>query len=76
MGLNLSMPSLIGALGLAGVVINDGIIMMTYLKKQKLWMKFCKSNKRFRPIIITSVTTLVGMLSLILYPSGEAVIFQ
>ncbi|WP_423494947.1 efflux RND transporter permease subunit [Malaciobacter marinus] len=35
MGLNLSMPSIIGALGLAGVVINDGIIMMTYLKKAK-----------------------------------------
>ena len=40
MGMNLSMPSMIGALGLAGVVINDGIIMMTYLKKQKLWMKY------------------------------------
>ena len=61
MGLNLSMPSLIGALGLAGVVkINDGIIMMTYLKKQKTMDEiFEKSNKRFRPIIITSVTTLV-----------------
>lgn len=77
MGLNLSMPSLIGALGLAGVVINDGIIMMTYLKKAKnIDEIFARATKRFRPIIITSVTTLVGMLSLILYPSGEAVIFQ
>lgn len=77
MGLNLSMPSLIGALGLAGVVINDGIIMMTYLKKAKTMDEiFVRATKRFRPIIITSVTTLIGMLSLILYPSGEAVIFQ
>lgn len=77
MGLNLSMPSIIGALGLSGVVINDGIIMMTYLKKAKTMGEiFERATKRFRPIIITTVTTVVGMLSLILYPSGEAVIFQ
>lgn len=76
-GLNLSMPSMIGALGLAGVVINDGIIMMTYLKKAKTIDEiFSRATKRFRPIIITTVTTIVGMLSLILFPSGEAVIFQ
>jgi multidrug efflux pump subunit AcrB len=33
MDINLTMPSIVGALGLAGVVVNDGIIMMTYLKK-------------------------------------------
>jgi multidrug efflux pump subunit AcrB len=77
MGLNLSMPSMIGALGLAGVVINDGIIMMTYLKKAKTIEEiFARAIKRFRPIIITTVTTIVGMLSLILFPSGEAAIFQ
>lgn len=76
-GLNLSMPSLIGALGLSGVVINDGIIMMTYLKKAKtLDDIFYRATKRFRPIIITTVTTIIGMSSLILFPSGEAVIFQ
>ena len=77
MGLNLSMPSMIGALGLAGVVINDGIIMMTYLKKAKdVEEIFARATKRFRPIIITTVTTIIGMMSLILFPSGEAVIFQ
>ena len=77
MGLNLSMPSMIGALGLAGVVINDGIIMMTYLKKANTVEEiFERATKRFRPIIITTVTTIVGMMSLILFPSGEAAIFQ
>ena len=77
MGLNLSMPSMIGALGLAGVVINDGIIMMTYLKKAKnLDEIFIRATKRFRPIIITTVTTLIGMSSLIFFPTGQAVIFQ
>ena len=77
MGLNLSMPSMIGALGLAGVVINDGIIMMTYLKKAKTLEEiFQRATKRFRPIIITTITTLIGMSSLIFFPTGQAVIFQ
>ncbi|MEA2016975.1 MAG: efflux RND transporter permease subunit [Campylobacterota bacterium] len=77
MGINLSMSAMIGALGLAGVVINDGIIMMTYLKKAKnLEELFYRATKRFRPIIITTVTTLIGMSSLIFFPSGQAVIFQ
>jgi len=77
MGLNLSMPSIIGALGLAGVVINDGIIMMTYLKKaKKIDEFFYRTIKRFRPIILTTITTLIGMSSLIFFPTGQAVIFQ
>jgi hydrophobic/amphiphilic exporter-1 (mainly G- bacteria), HAE1 family len=31
---------------------------------------------RFRPIILTSVTTLVGLSTLIFFPVGQAVIFQ
>ncbi|HIP12295.1 MAG TPA: efflux RND transporter permease subunit [Arcobacter sp.] len=77
LGLNLSMPSMIGGLGLAGVVINDGIIMMTYLKKaSNIEEVFIRAAKRFRPIIITTVTTLIGMSSLIFFPAGQAAIFQ
>jgi len=77
LGLNLSMPSIIGALGLAGVVINDGIIMMTYLKKAKTIEEvFFRATKRFRPIVLTTVTTLIGMSSLIFFATGQAVIFQ
>ncbi len=77
LGLNLSMPSIIGALGLAGVVINDGIIMMTYLKKAKtIEDVFIRATKRFRPIVLTTITTLIGMSSLIFFATGQAVIFQ
>jgi HAE1 family hydrophobic/amphiphilic exporter-1 len=77
MGLNLSMPSIIGALGLAGVVINDGIIMMTYLKKANdLEEVMYRATKRFRPIILTTVTTIIGLSSLMFFPTGQAVIFQ
>ncbi|MGK0255829.1 MAG: HAE1 family hydrophobic/amphiphilic exporter-1, partial [Arcobacteraceae bacterium] len=76
-GLNLSMPSIIGALGLAGVVINDGIIMMTYLKKAKnIEEVFFRATKRFRPIVLTTITTVIGMSSLIFFATGQAVIFQ
>ena len=77
MGVNLGMTTMIGALGLAGVVINDGIIMMTYLKKAKTIEEvFIQGAKRFRPIILTSVTTLIGVSTMIFFPTGQAVIFQ
>jgi multidrug efflux pump subunit AcrB len=74
---NIGMPSLVGILGLSGVVINDGIIMLVTLKDAKsIDDIFRLSAKRFRPIILTSVTTLVGLSTLIFFPTGQAVIFQ
>lgn len=77
MGMNMSMPTLVGGLGLAGVVINDGIIMMTYLKRAKnIDEVFIEATKRLRPIVLTSVTTIIGLSTLIFFPTGQAVIFQ
>lgn len=77
LGVNLSMPSIIGMLGLSGVVINDGIIMIMNLKKAKNMEDiFFYASKRFRPIILTSVTTLIGLSSLVFFPTGQAAIFQ
>ena len=77
LGLNLSMPSIIGMLGLSGVVINDGIIMMMNLKKAKTMDDiYHYASKRLRPIMLTSVTTLIGLSSLIFFPTGQAAIFQ
>ena len=77
LGVNLSMPSIIGMLGLSGVVINDGIIMIMNLKKaNNMDDIFFYAAKRFRPIILTSVTTLIGLSSLVFFPTGQAAIFQ
>ncbi|MBE0496688.1 MAG: efflux RND transporter permease subunit [Campylobacterales bacterium] len=77
MGMTLSMTSLIGALGLAGVVINNGIIMMTYIRQSRNMEElFAQATKRLRPIVLTSLTTLIGLASLIFFPTGQAVIFQ
>ncbi len=77
MGLDLSMPSVIGALGLAGVVINDGIIMLDFIRKSNNLEELLKRAKlRLRPIFLTSITTLVGLSTLIFFPSGQAMIMQ
>ncbi len=77
LGLNLSMPSIIGMLGLSGVVVNDGIIMIMNLKKaNNLEEIFLYASKRFRPIILTSITTVIGLASLVFFPTGQAAIFQ
>ena len=77
LGVNLSMPSIIGMLGLSGVVINDGIIMVMNLKKaDNLEDIFYYASKRFRPIVLTSITTLIGLSSLVFFPTGQATIFQ
>ena len=77
MGLNISLPSLIGALGLAGVIVNDGIIMMdTINKATKRDEIFALAARRLRPIIITSITTIVGLASLIFFATAQAVTFQ
>ena len=77
MGLNLSIPSIVGALGLAGVIVNDGILMLSIIKTAKRQADISTlATKRFRPIILTSVTTIIGLSSLIFFATGQAVTFQ
>jgi len=77
LGINLTMPSIIGILGLAGVVINDGIIMLDFLHgTHKSEDFFSRAKLRLRPIVITSATTFLGLLTLIFYATGQAVILQ
>ncbi len=77
LGINLSMTSIIGILGLAGVVVNDGIIMLDFLHGTHKLEEFLQRAKlRLRPIIITTLTTFLGLYTLIFYASGQAVILQ
>jgi hydrophobic/amphiphilic exporter-1 (mainly G- bacteria), HAE1 family len=77
LGIPLTMPSIIGILGLAGVVINDGIIMLDFLHgTHKSEEFFTRAKHRLRPILITSITTFLGLFTLIFYASGQAVILQ
>ena len=77
MGLNLTMPGLIGMVGLAGVIVNDGIIMMDFIKKAKNIEELKEySLLRLRPILLTSLTTILGLSTLIFFASGQSLILQ
>ena len=77
MGINLTMPGLIGVVGLAGVVVNDGLIMVSFIKDAKdseTLMK--KARTRLRPILLTSITTVLGLSTLMFFAAGQALILQ
>jgi multidrug efflux pump subunit AcrB len=77
MGLNLTMPGLIGIVGLAGVIVNDGIIMMDFIQKAKNLTEMKElALLRLRPILLTSLTTILGLSTLIFFASGQALILQ
>ena len=77
MRINISMPSLIGIVGLAGVIVNDGIIMMDFIKKAKNIKELVEYSKmRLRPILLTSITTILGLFTLMFFASGQALILQ
>ena len=77
LGMNLTMASLIGIVGLAGVIVNDGIIMMDFIKKSNS-IEDVKAYAllRLRPILLTSITTVLGLSTLIFFASGQALILQ
>jgi HAE1 family hydrophobic/amphiphilic exporter-1 len=77
MDVNLTMPGIIGIIGLAGVIVNDGIIMMDFIQKSTNIKELnAQAQLRLRPIILTSFTTILGLSSLIFFASGQALILQ
>jgi HAE1 family hydrophobic/amphiphilic exporter-1 len=72
-GLSLSFTSLLGVIALAGVIINHAIILMdslithkasTSVNESLLEQVATASVSRFRPIVLTTITTVVGMIPL------------
>ena len=77
MGINLTMPGMIGIVGLAGVVVNDGLIVVSFIKHAKDTEELMQqAQTRLRPIILTSLTTVLGLSTLIFFASGQAMILQ
>ena len=77
LGLNLTVSSLIGVVGLAGVVVNDGIIMMDFIQKATNLTELKNyALLRLRPILLTSITTILGLFTLMFFASGQALILQ
>jgi len=77
MGMNFTMIGMIGVVGLAGIVVNDGIIMIDFLKNvSNIEELRDRATLRVRPVLLTSITTILGLATLIFYPFGQSVILQ
>lgn len=78
MGLDITMPSMIGFVSLAGIVVNDSILLVEFVKRRSLeGMQLHDAagqavRDRFRAIFLTSITTIAGMLPLLSETSLQA----
>ena len=81
-GENLSIMSYMGILALIGVVINDSLVLVDYINKERqrgielLTAVLNAGAKRFRPVILTSLTTFAGLTPLLLEKSTQAKFLQ
>ncbi|PIU18326.1 MAG: hypothetical protein COT16_02520, partial [Elusimicrobia bacterium CG08_land_8_20_14_0_20_44_26] len=68
MGMSLSVPAMMGVIVLAGIVVNNGIVMIDYVNRlrnsgaEKYDALVRAAVTRLRPILITSLTTILGVL--------------
>jgi len=78
MGMNLSIMSLMGMLALAGVVVNDSLVLVDFInRRRREGMALNEAIRvaglaRFRPILLTSLTTFFGLTPLIFDKSTQA----
>lgn len=78
MGMQFTMPSMMGFVALGGIVVNDSILLVEFVKKHvKEGMSVHDaaaqaSYDRFRAVLLTSLTTIVGMTPLLFETSIQA----
>lgn len=78
LGFELSMISMMGMVALSGVVVNDSLVLIdaTNEFRRRGMSHFdavvSAGIRRFRPILLTSVTTFLGLMPMILEPSVQA----
>lgn len=80
MGYDLSILSLLGIVALSGIVVNDSLVLINHANQlrqehpEKTAANIIKtaSIQRFRPIILTTMTTFFGLMPMILETSRQA----
>jgi multidrug efflux pump subunit AcrB len=66
-GMDLVFFSLLGIVALSGVVVNSSLVLVDYINRQRqsghelAWVISHAGSVRFRPIMLTSITTFVGL---------------
>ncbi len=78
MGYSLSILSLMGMIALAGVVVNDSLVLIDYGNRRRregasaIEAMRLAGTRRFRPVILTTLTTFGGLAPMIFETSRQA----
>jgi len=78
MGMQFTMPSMMGFVSLGGIVVNDSILLVEFVKRRTAEGMSVHdaaaqaSYDRFRAVVLTSLTTIVGMSPLLFETSLQA----
>ncbi len=78
MGMDITMISLFGIVALSGIVVNDALIIIDFINahiregKGLMDAVIEAGRNRFRPVLLTSVTTVAGLFPLLLETSFQA----
>jgi multidrug efflux pump subunit AcrB len=78
MHLDITMVSIFGIVALAGIVVNDSLILIDFINSElrqgmDVFEAAVEAGKnRFRPVLLTSVTTVAGLFPLLLETSFQA----
>jgi multidrug efflux pump subunit AcrB len=78
MGLNLTILSMFGLVALTGVVVNDSLVLVDFInRKRRAEVSLAAAVReagraRFRPILLTSLTTFLGLTPLLMETSLQA----
>jgi multidrug efflux pump subunit AcrB len=78
MGIDFGMLSMFGLVGLSGVVVNDSLVLLDFVNAEHRGGKpmaeaiVAAARVRFRPILLTTLTTFLGVFPLIIERSVQA----
>ena len=78
MGMELTIMSLLGMLALVGVVVNDSLVLVDFINKKRAEGRelmdavLTAGASRFRPVMLTSLTTFIGLMPLLFEKSTQA----
>jgi multidrug efflux pump subunit AcrB len=78
MGMELTIMSLLGMLALIGVVVNDSLVLVDFINKKcseggdLMEAVLTAGAARFRPVMLTSLTTFIGLMPLLFEQSTQA----
>ncbi len=78
MGMELTIMTVLGMLALIGVIVNDSLVLVDFINKKRLEgmavmeAVLTAGAARFRPVMLTSLTTFIGLMPLLFEQSTQA----